>query len=220
MVGVWLGGLITGIVALTISFGLLISSSLSPSTTLGIGESWQAAIAQHVLGWVALAGTGVIVFHLTAAFQWLRRERIADSARIAPWVLRGTPSPLGPDVVEIPVDDAHLISAAPLARTILVSRFSVATLNNNSLTAAIDHERAHIAGHHDRLVMLTRLAMATAAGVQASKRFATIVNVAIEFIADDAAAALHGRAAVAQTVRAVCSPDDPLTSLRITRLNG
>ena len=218
-IALWLAGLAVAIVSLTTSFGMLIANSLSESITLGIGESWQAAVAQNALGWVSLAGVGVIVFHLGAAAQWLSSERINYATQVMAVLRSSESSRLGNDVREVDLE-RHLISAFPQTRTILVSRYSVAALGSDEMHAALEHERAHLDGHHSLVVSIAQLAMAAAAGVDTSKRFARTVKLAIEFNADDVAAETCGREPLARAIRATAEAADPLAEARLARLEG
>lgn len=216
-IGVWLGGLVLALVAATTSFGMLIAASLSDRSTLGIGESWQAAIAQHALGWVSLAGLGVISFHLIAARQWLQQERL-EYARQARAVLGSSSvSQLGTDVREVTLD-RHLISAFPQTGTILVSRFSVSTLSPDEVHAALEHERAHLSGRHALVVSVAQLILAATTGVDSAKQFARSISLAVEFAADDHAVVTSDRDALARAIRATSTERDPLAELRLMRL--
>ena len=216
---VWLVGLAVASTSLTTAFGMLIANSLSESTTLGIGEAWQVSVVQYALGWISLAGLGVIVFHLGAAAQWLRTERTEYAAHVMGVIKSSGPSHLGDDVREVDVD-RHLISAFPQTGTILVSRYSVESLSQAEMHAALTHERAHLAGHHALVVSLAQLAIAAAAGVDASKRFARTVQLAIEFAADDIAVKVHGHEPLARAIRATSGPNDSLAEFRLQRLSS
>ena len=216
---VWLTGLAVAVLSLTVAFGMLIANSLSNSTTLGWGEPWQAAVAQHALGWASLAGVGVIMFHLSAAAQWLKSERLAYASQAKAVLDSSQSNSLGPDVREVELD-RHLISAFPQTGMILVSRHSVAGLTADEMGAALSHERAHISGHHALVVTIAQLAMAAAAGVKASKRFARTVKLAVEFNADDVAVKSCGRDPLASAIRATAETRDPLAELRLARLGG
>lgn len=213
----WLAGLVVAVTSLTTALGMFIANSLSDSATLGIGESWQAAVAQYALGWISLAGVGVIVFHLGAAAQWLRFERADYASQVMAVIGSSGPSSLGDDVREVDLD-RHLISAFPQTGTILVSRHSKATLSRAEMQGALAHERAHLAGNHALVVAIAQLAIAAAAGVTASKRFARTVNLAIEFAADDVAVRSSGHESLAGAIRSTASESDPLAELRLRRL--
>ena len=214
---VWLSGLLLAVISLTASLGILIANSLSEATALGFDEPWQAAVAQNVLGWFALACMGVITFHLVSASQWLRAERSAYARQAIAVISRSEQSEWGTDVREVPLE-RHLISAFPQTRTILISDYSARTLTTEEMTAALAHERAHISGHHAMVVALTQLAMAAAAGVYTSRRFARIVTLAVEFAADDAACSDGHASALADAIEKTALDNDPLAELRLRRL--
>ena len=218
-IALWLAGLSVAIASLTTGFGMLIVNSLSDSATLGIGETWQAAVAQYALGWISLAGVGVIVFHLGAAAQWLRTERADYASQVMAVVESSGPSYLGEDVREVDLE-RHLISAFPQTGTILVSRYSVAALAQDEMRAALAHERAHLAGNHALVVSIAQLAIAAAAGVDASKRFARTVKLAIEFAADDIAGRTEGHERVSRAIRATACANHALDELRLHRLRA
>ena len=214
---VWVTGLLLSVTSLTSSLGILIATSLNDTTSLGFGEPWQAAVAQNVLGWLALACIGVITFHLASAGQWLKAERLDYARQAGAVISHSRETEWGDDVREVPLD-RHLISAYPQTQTVLISDFSSRHLSANEMHAAITHERAHLNRNHAFVVALTQLAMAAAAGVDASRRFARAVKLAIEFAADDEALAASNRTDLANAIRKTAETDDPLAELRLQRL--
>lgn len=214
---VWVTGLLLSVTSLTSSLGILIATSLNDTTSLGFGEPWQAAVAQNVLGWLALACIGVITFHLASAGQWLRAERLEYARQAGAVIAHSRATPWGDDVREVPLD-RHLISAFPQTKTVLISDFSSRHLSTDEMRAAIEHERAHLTRNHAVVVALTQVAMAAAAGVDASRRFARAVKLAVEFEADDEAQSKSDRADLARAIRKTADDGDPLAELRLQRL--
>ncbi|MEN9740169.1 MAG: hypothetical protein RLZ72_435 [Actinomycetota bacterium] len=218
-IGLWLGALVLAITSLTTSLGILIAGSLSTTNALGIGEPWQAAVAQHAFGWIALACTGVIIFHLGAAAQWLRAERAEFARQAASVIAHSTRSTLGDDVRVVTLS-RHLVSAFPQTGTVLVSDYSVRELSAGEIRSAIEHERAHLAGHHNVVVLLTQVAMAAAAGVDASREFSRTVKLAVEFAADDQVCRTGAKSGLSRAIAAIAAENDPLAELRLSRLRN
>ena len=204
--------------SLTVALGILIANSLSDATTLGFGEPWQAAVAQNAMGWLAFACIGVITFHLASAGQWLKAERAEYAHQVAAVIAHSRMSTVAEDVREVPLN-RHLISAFPQTGTILISDYSVEHLTIDELNAALIHERAHISDRHAFVVSLTQLAMAAAAGVDASRRFARTVKLAVEFAADDHVRKSTNSTALASAIRKTSATDDPLADARLRRFS-
>lgn len=217
-IALWLAGLAVSIASLMTAFGMLIANSLSDSATLGIGESWQAAVAQYALGWISLAGVGVIVFHLGAAAQWLQSARRDEIRRISGALGQSTTSALGDDVREIDIPGVRVLSAVPQANVVAVSADARRAVTDEQFAAILAHEREHLRANHATVLFIAQLAMAAAAGVQASQRFERTVNLAIEFAADDRAVAETSAAALAGALTALSALQDPLTQVRLNRL--
>lgn len=219
-IALWLAGLFTAIVSLTTGFGMLIANSLSDSATLGLGEDWQAAVAQHALGWISLAGIGVIVFHLGAAAQWLQSARQDEIRRISGALHQSRVSDLGADVREIDIPGVKVLSAVPHVRVVAVSADARRDVTDEQFAAILSHEREHLRANHATVMFIAQLAMAAAAGVQASQRFERTVNLAIEFAADDRAVKETSATALAGALTALTALQDPLTQLRLRRLKS
>lgn len=219
-IALWLAGLAVAIVSLTTAFGMLIANSLSATATLGVGETWQAAVAQYALGWISLAGIGVIVFHLGAAAQWLQSARRDEISRISGALRQSRASDLGADVREIDIPGVKVLSAVPHVRVVAVSADARRDVTDAQFAAILAHEREHLRAHHATVLFIAQLAMAAAAGVQASQRFERTVNLAIEFAADDRAVAETSAAALAGALTALSALQDPLTQVRLNRLAG
>ena len=218
-IGLWLGALALAITSLTTAVGILIACSLSTTNALGVGEPWQAAVAQHAFGWIALASTGVIIFHLGTAAQWLRAERTEFARQASSVIAHSTSSALGDDVRVVPLS-RHLVSAFPQTRTVLVSDYSVDQLTAGEMQAALEHERAHLRGQHNLLVLLTQVAMAAAAGVDVSRKFSRTVKLAVEFAADDSTCRNNSTHDLASAISSTASANDPLAALRLARLRN
>jgi beta-lactamase regulating signal transducer with metallopeptidase domain len=121
-----------------------------------------------------------------------RRTRAhAEAARITGATLPGAGAAV---VLDAPQLVAYCVPGRPA--TIVLSSGAVAVLDSAQLAAVLAHERAHLAGHHHLLIMLTRGLAASFPGVPLFTRGSQEVAGLAEMCADDAAVRHSGRPAL------------------------
>lgn len=160
----------------------------------------DAAVGQY--GAVARAGlftlTGfagvAALFLLTrlAHSLWQARRTTFRHARLARMAGRHN-SELGAVVLDVDEPAAYCVAGKP--HTVIITRGVLTALDDRHLDAVLAHERAHLDGRHHLLLALTR-ALATTLRIRLFTTGAVEAARLLEVLADDAAARIHGRAAV------------------------
>jgi Zn-dependent protease with chaperone function len=115
---------------------------------------------------------------------------------------RGRPRPLASTVIlDDPRPTAYCVAGRPPA--IVVTSGALAVLDPPQLAAVLAHERAHLAGRHHTLALITRCLAATFPGVPLFIKGSTEVARLAEMAADDAAARANGRTTVVSALLAI-----------------
>lgn len=116
--------------------------------------------------------------------------------------LVGRPNPRwGAVVLDAPQRVAYCVAGRP--GTIVVSTATLAALDDTQLAAVLDHERAHLTGHHHLIMAATRVLAALLPGVPLFAAGAIEVCRLLEMRADDRAARVHSPGQVARALAAM-----------------
>ena len=201
-IAVWLDTLAMALLALGVGAGLLVADGLAEYVTPATDVNWVNSVVQSLLAWAAVALLGVIVFRLVAAASTIRAENEAGIRVLSRLLRSSVAGEIGGHPVRI-VDDASVVVAAiPRTKDIIVSTGFINTVPERLQLAALSHECSHLTNRHHTLVTAAHLAMATAAGIPASRRFAQAMRISTELAADDDAARIHGETTVAEALTA------------------
>jgi hypothetical protein len=111
-------------------------------------------------------------------------------------------------VLDDPRPAAYCVAGRPAA--IVVTSGALAVLDQPQLAAVLSHERAHLAGRHHALRLLTRGLTAAFPGVPLFTRGSLEIARLTEMAADDAAARANGRQTVLAALLALATPTAPL----------
>lgn len=134
------------------------------------------------------AAAGAVALPAAAALATRRARRLRERVAGDLW-LGATANVAGHDVVVLPVDRPVAVSFETPTPVIVVSRGLLERLAPDELDAVVEHEAAHLAHHHQRLLTITTMIaplLGRLPGVAAS--IATI-RLALERWADEAATA-------------------------------
>ncbi|MFD6273596.1 M56 family metallopeptidase [Nocardia asteroides] len=104
------------------------------------------------------------------------------------------------DVVVLDHPEPAAYSVAGNPHTIVLTRGIVAALDEDQLAAVMAHERAHLSGRHHVLLAVTRALAGVFPRTDLFVTGAAQVARLVEMIADDAAAEIHGPAAVREAL--------------------
>jgi Zn-dependent protease with chaperone function len=152
----------------------------------------------------------VLVWRYGRSMQRARRgsRAHAEAAHLTGRKLPGPGLPVVPQagrvgtvVLDSPKPVAYCVPGRPAA--IVLSTGALALLDPAQLTAVLAHERAHLAGRHHLLLVLTRVLAATFPAVPLFTRGAPEVARLAEMCADDAAARRSGRKALLTALLAI-----------------
>jgi len=121
----------------------------------------------------------------------------------------------GAVVLEDPRPVAYCVAGRPAA--IVVTSGALAVLDKPQLAAVLAHERAHLAGRHHLLAMLTRGLAAVFPGVPLFARGSVEVGRLAELAADDAAARSVGRPALVAALLAIATGTAVPAAAPVTR---
>ncbi|MGJ7909140.1 M56 family metallopeptidase [Actinopolyspora sp. H202] len=102
-------------------------------------------------------------------------------------------------------------------RGAVVATTGIARLHGETRRAILAHERAHLRGHHHRLVLLAEIASRVLFFVPLFRTAPSSIRVLVELAADSAAARVCGRDRVRNALRAVGSERLPAISLAMSR---
>lgn len=169
--------------------GSLLTSCVELLCDIAAGRAGFAAQASVVVVAVALvvvaAGFGV------KASRAIRRMRIHADSHAQAVRLVGRPTGQR-DVYVVDADEptAYCVAGAPPA--IVVTTGAIAALDSDELQAVLAHERAHLDGHHPRIVTALRGLALVFPRVRLMTRGAADVARLLEMCADDAAARRFG----------------------------
>ncbi|MEV0720813.1 M56 family metallopeptidase, partial [Asanoa sp. NPDC050611] len=158
-------------------------------------DSPAALLALRVTGdGVALGVAAIAAIALVRGARALRSQRAARRRHRDLLTLAGWPAPaLGGTVIEHPRPGAYV---AP-DRRLVVTSGALAQLTPAQLDAVVAHERAHAGGRHQLLLDLVWLAARALPWVRLLRVARDQVGRLVELRADDVAARVHGRAALA-----------------------
>lgn len=142
------------------------------------GGATVAGLGLTLAGAVAARTAVTAVGHLRATARQAMRH--AHTARLA-----GVPQPaLGAVLLEHPQPAAYCIARQP---TVVLTTGALQALSPDQLQAVLAHERAHLAGHHHRLLALARIGRRTLPFLPLTREADVQVARLIELHADDAA---------------------------------
>ncbi len=110
---------------------------------------------------------------------------------------------VGAVVLDSPRPAAYCVVGRPA--TIVLASGTIALLGPGQLRAVIAHERAHLAGRHNTLILLTRALSQSVPGVPLFRGAAERVAVLAEMCADDRAARVSGRPALVTALLAMAT---------------
>lgn len=161
---------------------------------------WNGTIALLMLivsAFTVLLVRGVLHIRREAlAHQLLARTELAGA------VLAHEPS-VG--LVDHPVPAIYCVAGTRASTQILVTRGAMVALSRPQLDAAIEHERAHIRGHHHAMIVLADSLRRLTRPFGFLRHYPDAIGYLIELAADDAAARRHGRLTVATALLEMCA---------------
>lgn len=196
----WVLSLLIAGASLLLALGILIQRSLRHEIDGVPNGVWLGPLVDTLLGWVSIAVLGLILFRLGVAVSELRSRSRAARARLA--VITSS----GDSATAVGMDALRVVSTIPLVGTVSSTRSVFFTselerlLNPDQLSAALEHERAHLRGRHAQLRMLAALAVAVAPLFRSTQEMARATRIATELAADDAAARICGDSTVADAL--------------------
>ena len=213
----WTALLLIATASLTIALGLLIGQALQHHVEHVPGHTAARATVDTLLGWLAVAVTGILAFRIGAAGAELRASAQHQKANLTRSLSDAEIFITPEAIVWIVPSAARLIGVVPSPHRVIATTAVIELLDEEAFRAAVAHEEAHIQLHHIGLRTLTRLAESTAAGFRASRDYAQVVRVGTELIADQWAAERVGSEAV---IRALVTlyPKTPGVEERVLRL--
>jgi Zn-dependent protease with chaperone function len=164
---------------------------------------YRSAVFEFALGLVAIAAAlalAVLAWRYGRSVQRARQRARAhaEAARITGRRLPGGGSAV---VLEAAQPAAYCVPGRPAA--IVLTSGAIAVLDPRQLTAVLAHERAHLAGRHHLLIVLTRGLAAAFPGVPLFTRGPAEVARLAEMCADDTAARLSSRPALVTALLAM-----------------
>lgn len=218
-IGLWLSALATSVTLLWFGTGIIISQWVSRIDGSIPVASWQTSVTGSILTWVSLATLGVIAFRLIAASQIVAADRAAQISQVTPLLRSSRIEVIGGHRVRIVESEAIVFAAVPFAGSIVASTAALTRLTPLQCQAALEHEYTHLRHRHSILVSVAQVAVNAAGGVRASKAFTQTIRIAIELVADDAAAKKLGPTVVADALVALY-PGEPDVAERVTRLQS
>lgn len=177
--------------------GRIVGSCVGALRALALGG--HGVLAQ--IGLVVLTSAAVLaltVLAVTLARSVVRaRVSTHEHARMAR--LAGRPV-TGQEAVAIDAAErvAYCVTGRP--HTIVVTSAALDALDDRHLEAVLSHERAHLAGRHHLLLVLTRALATTLPPVRLFSTGAAEVAQLLEMCADDAAARTHGSPTVLEAL--------------------
>ncbi len=164
--------------------------------------------AAHLAG-AGLLGLVVVrsALFLVQGLRAARRDRRGHLAGLR--LVARRDSDIDALVVEHPIAAAYCLPGR--ARTIVLTSTALAALDDTELAAVLAHERAHLRGRH-HLVLAMASAVARAVPLLPGLRWAHLEQSRLlEMLADDAAAGVTGRRAVATAVLQLAGANVPAT---------
>ncbi|MHB1595982.1 MAG: M56 family metallopeptidase [Streptosporangiaceae bacterium] len=169
---------------------------------------YQSALVDAGLSAAAVAAGLAVVLVAARCARGVRRGRNgsrahAAAARLVGRRLPGEATVVGAVVLDSPRPAAYCVVGRPAA--IVLTSGTIALLGPGQLRAVIAHERAHLAGRHNTLILLTRALAQAVPGVPLFRGGAERVAVLAEMCADDRAARVSGRPALVTALLAMAT---------------
>lgn len=200
LLAAWIATFLLGAAAILGSLLWSVMLALAARTQpLDLG--WVAGL----VAWTALAATGGAAALVLTRAEPIRARRDATTRDLD--LLAATCTERIERIGQVPV--LVVRSARPLAFSstcdggrVVVTSGLVAVLTPGELRAVLEHERAHLSGRHDLLLLLARLNRACVPALFGARAFDTAVHVLVELAADDAAARRCGAEVLASALRA------------------
>jgi len=197
---------------------------------LGVA-AWLLATVSVLASWLA-AGLTLAIHHdvLSRAFGiglvvvvgtrlgwalvrtwWVTRQRRAIHADAAA-ILGHHDRVLGAVVLDSPEPAAYCLPRSG-GGLVVVTTGAASRLSLRQLLAVLEHERAHLDGHHHLLLGLGQALSRVVPGLRLFRRLGDQVHRLLEMQADDAAARIHGPRTVASAIAAMGAASAPLGAM-------
>jgi Zn-dependent protease with chaperone function len=180
-----------------------------------IVASWSAAtlaLARSVHLWLALIGSCALVATAVrvgwvgvATFREMRARGAAHARMVAILGHRDTRL----DVLMLDAAEPLIYCLRGPVPMVVVTTGARQLLNERQLSAALAHERAHLAGRHHLLLALARAAGRVVPWLPVFAQAEPAVSRLLEMRADDVAAARYGRRRVAAAIAAMSARPAP-----------
>lgn len=167
----------------------------------------QGALGAGVGGLLVLTVLGRVVWCTAAALAGGRHRRAWHDEMLA---LVGRPGPAGARVID---DDQPAVYCLPGRRRIVLTTGALRCLKGRQLDAVLAHERAHLAGRHDLLLIFNRALQSAFPFVRFFALAASQVGDLVEVAADDAATRGEHRLTLARALLAVAAAGPPAGAL-------
>jgi Zn-dependent protease with chaperone function len=195
-----------GIVAWLLALGSVSASAVAAAAAL----VRTGSLVPVVLGGAALvAAAARAVWAVVVTWRQARADSAAHGQLVA--VLGRRDPRLG--VVMVEAAEPLVYCLATPTPTVVVTTAARRALSRRQLWAALDHERAHLAGRHHLLLVLARAAGRAVPWLALFTRAAPALASLLEMRADDAAAHRHGRRTVAAAIAAMSRRPTPAGAL-------
>jgi Zn-dependent protease with chaperone function len=201
----WLGAL-SGAVAAAVGLVALVVFG-SPGPGHGVVEWFARCVTAHAhtgaapavaLSLVCLAGAAVMIRTITVRLR--KTLAVRRRHRQVLGLLVSTRQDLDDVcVLDHPIPVAYCMPARD--RPIVLSSGALDRLDPAQLAAVLDHERAHLKGRHHLILSIVDAVGSTIPSAATFRHAREALPRLLEHVADDAAAARHGRAAVAGALR-------------------
>lgn len=218
---VWFTLFASGVLATLTAVVVAVALGIRVNTLVGTGSP-IGPTGEFLVAWLALAGSGAalsLVLTKVGSMVVAERQLRADFAHLVATagyrheVVRGLKINF--------VSSRQPIACALRGRTpeILISSRLADHLHPREIRAVIEHERAHVRGHHDVITRAAALNCACLPSLLGPRELRRTTALLIELIADDRAARSTSAADVAAALRALEElQPEPSLALRARRL--
>ena len=176
------------------------------------GNACTPVVYRSGLYELGVAAVAILVTLTAAVALWrygrrLRRAQRSTRQHAEAALIVGRPLPgTGAVVLADPRPAAYCVPGGPgRPAAIVLTSGALAVLDGSQLGAVLAHERAHLAGRHHAVVLLTRGLAAVLPGVPLFSRGAAEVARLAEMSADDRAARTAGRATLVAALLAIAT---------------
>jgi len=176
------------------------------------GSACTPVVYRSGLYELGVAAAAILVTLLAAVALWrygwrIQRAQRSSREHAEAALITGRPLPgTGAVVLDDPRPAAYCVPGRPGRRAaIVLTSGALAVLDAGQLAAVLAHERAHLAGRHHAVVLLTRGLAAALPGVPLFTRGAAEVARLAEMSADDTAARAAGRGALVAALLAIAT---------------